>query len=184
MRELQVTSPENRTACNELFLRLAESGRRRCRREGHQEESEQATFLGNKFIDFLNGFTKYWSMKKIILSYFVPAIAATVTSVLSSFSAFAVPGDIYDGETGNGTILKITPSGTKFTFATGLNFPAEVAFDAASNVYVADINTSILKITLDGVKTNFATGFSQPWGLAFDSVGNLFLADRGLNTIF
>jgi sugar lactone lactonase YvrE len=123
-------------------------------------------------------------MKKIVFRYLAPAIAATVTSVLLSLSAFAAPGDIYDGETGNGTILKITPNSAKFTFATGLNFPVDIAFDAASNAYVADINPSILKFTLDGAKTTFATGFSQPWGLAFDSVGNLFVADRGANTIF
>ena len=66
------------------------------------------------------------------------------------------------------TIEKFTPSGVGTVFASvGLNIPGELAFDAAGNLYVANLgNNTIEKFTPGGVGSVFAsTGLSMPSGL-------------------
>jgi sugar lactone lactonase YvrE len=96
----------------------------------------------------------------------------------------AAPGDLYVVDNSvNGAIFKLTPDGTKSTFATGLVYPEGLAFDTAGNLFVADTNNSqILKFAPDGTKSTFASGLRAPFGLAFDSSGNLFVSDK--DTIF
>lgn len=77
--------------------------------------------------------------------------------------------------------------------------PADVAIDAAGNVFVSDdLNHTIRKITPDGTTTTFAgiagsaghadgapgvATFNGPTGLAFDGNGQLFVADCDNQTI-
>ena len=73
------------------------------------------------------------------------------------------------------------------------NRPADVTWDRAGNIYVADgfgPNNRIAKFTKDGnfVKTWGQTGsgqgqFNQIRGIASDSAGNLYVADAGNNRI-
>lgn len=105
--------------------------------------------------------------------------------VFLSIPAFAAPGDLFEADRGSVTIFRFNPDGSKTTFATGLTGPQALAFDAASNLFVADGNggTTIFKFTPGGIKTTFAAGLNNPSDLAFDTTGNLFEADRGSGKI-
>ena len=75
----------------------------------------------------------------------------------------------------------------------GFSYPADVTWDRAGNVYVADgfgTNNRIAKFTKDGdfVKTWGQTGsgqgqFNKIRGIAADAAGNLYVADSGNNRI-
>jgi len=75
----------------------------------------------------------------------------------------------------------------------GFSYPADVTWDRAGNIYVADgfgTNNRIAKFTKDGdfVKTWGQTGsgqgqFNKIRGIAADAAGNLYVADSGNNRI-
>src|SRR5262245_50407407 len=75
---------------------------------------------------------------------------------------------------GSGKIHKVTPSGVRTTFATGLDILTDLAFDSAGNLFVANESTTsaIYKFTPAGVRSTFASGLIGQ--LAFDKAGNLF----------
>ena len=92
----------------------------------------------------------------------------------------AAPGDLYVSDFGSGTIFRFSPTGTRTTFASGLDAPAGLAFDKSGNLFVAELGPgNILKFTPAGIKSNFAAGLDNPISLAFDTSGNLFVADTG-----
>src|SRR5436305_322839 len=112
-------------------------------------------------------------MKKPALRHLLVTVAG-LTAALLPISVPAAPGDLYEADDVSGTILKFTPARTKSTFASGLNFPAGLAFDGSGNLFEADeVSGTILKFTPAGTKSTFASGLSGPRGVAFDSSGNL-----------
>jgi sugar lactone lactonase YvrE len=117
-------------------------------------------------------------------------------------------GNVYVADTGNHRIRMISPAGQVTTLAGGsepgykdgkgsearFNYPADIAADAAGNLYVADTaNHCIRKITPEGVVTTLAGNgkpgdtdgplaeaqFRAPEGVAVDSQGNVYVADTG-----
>ena len=94
------------------------------------------------------------------------------------------------GLTGDRTIFKFAPNGTRTVFADSDQFaegeyPVGLAFDSSGNLFVS-IETftdpgadSIVVFTPNGMRVSppFATGLTFPRGLAFDSSGNLFVAE-------
>ncbi len=79
----------------------------------------------------------------------------------------------------------MTPAGAVSTFASGLDDPGGLAFDAAGNLYIAnDGNNSVSEVTPAGAVSTFvSSGLSEPDALAFDAAGNLYVANNGNNTI-
>src|SRR4029434_3039137 len=63
--------------------------------------------------------------------------------------------------------------------------PTGLAFDAAGNLYVANIGNTIERFSPIGTPLLPFTSFflNNPEGLAFDSSGNLFVANNGSDTI-
>jgi sugar lactone lactonase YvrE len=122
-------------------------------------------------------------MKKPALRHLFVTVAS-LAAALVPISVLAAPGDLYEADDASGTIFKFTPDGTKSTFASGLNGPFGLAFDASGNLFEADQNSgTILKFTPAGTKSTFASGLNFPAGLAFDGSGNLFEADEVSGTI-
>ena len=79
---------------------------------------------------------------------------------------------------------KVTPAGVVSTFASGFNDPVGLAFDAAGNLYVANVgNDTVSEVTPAGAVSTFASGFNDPNGLAFDAAGNLYVANIGNDTV-
>jgi len=120
-------------------------------------------------------------------------------------------GTLYISETFNNAIRTMTTGGAVSSYnnpglglvngqlANALFYgPANVAFDAQGNVYVADMgNNCIRKITTAGVVTTLAGNglngyadgaptvamFSSPTGVTVDAQGNVYVADRGNSLI-
>ena len=86
-----------------------------------------------------------------------------------------------------GTIVKVTPTGSRSVFATGLGNPQGLAFDANGNLFVPTmLNSSfnIMQITPAGAVSLFAENDSGgPVGLSFDSAGDLYAANANDNTV-
>jgi sugar lactone lactonase YvrE len=105
-------------------------------------------------------------------------VTALLTAVLAMLlsQATASAQNLFVSDYGAGNIYQFTPSGVQSTFATGLSYPAGIAFDAAGNLFEADAGSgNIYKFTRAGVRSTYATGLFDPYGgLAFDSAGNLF----------
>lgn len=87
-----------------------------------------------------------------------------------------------------GEIFKFSWDGKQSIFASGLNYPEDLAVDSAGNLFVVDrvcgelfCDTVIYKMTGLTVPPNgrryFASGLSNPSYLAVDKAGNLFVAD-------
>jgi serine/threonine-protein kinase len=95
-------------------------------------------------------------------SCFKEHVKPVLTVTVSTFAGSGVAGSA-DG------------SGTSASF----NLPNRVAFDAAGNLYVTDVQTSLLrKISTKGEVTTLSKGaFYLPWGLAVDTKGNIYVAD-------
>ncbi len=141
----------------------------------------------------------------------------------ASSAALSVPSGLALDSTGNlyiasgQVIRKVTPSGAISTFAGAGTYgfsgdggpavsaqlfgPANLAFDADGNLYIADTgNARVRKISPGGTISTFAgngssssatgdggpaasAGIPAPYGLAFDTSGNLYISDFVSNTI-
>ena len=89
-------------------------------------------------------------------------------------------GNVFVADRDNGSVRKITPTGTVTTLAQGYSQPNGLCVDPAGNVFVADAGSnSIEKTSPAGVITNFASGFSSPYDVTIDAAGNLYVADGG-----
>ena len=89
---------------------------------------------------------------------------------------------------GNGTddsrIIKISPSGSESTYATGLNDLQQIAMDAQGNIYCADFyGSEVDKVAAGGVVSTYLTNLTHPDGFAFDTAGNLYVAEYSLGTV-
>uniref|UniRef100_UPI001FE0E2EF NHL repeat-containing protein n=1 Tax=Spirosoma luteum TaxID=431553 RepID=UPI001FE0E2EF len=143
--------------------------------------------------------------------------AATAASLSGpSGLAFDASGNFYIADGGNQRIRKVSTAGIISTVAgTGISGfsgdggaatsaslygPADMAYDASGNLYIADIgNRRVRKVNTSGIISTVAgngfVGFSGdggaataaglyfPTGVAYDASGNLYIADANNNRI-
>src|SRR5947208_15129541 len=96
--------------------------------------------------------------------------------------AFDGVGNLYEADSGSGSIFKFAPNGTKTTFKTGLNAPESLAFDRNGNLFVGECpSCDIVKITPAGTQSLFASP-NAVGGLAFElpTVNLTNISSRGL----
>src|SRR4030095_13432816 len=132
--------------------------------------------------------TKFCLRFFVLLSQAILAVAVNAQVIYQpySFSTFAGTAGMSGSADGTGSAARFTS-------------PAEVAFDSANNLYVADTgNHTIRKITPAGVVSTFAgspgvpgsadgTGsaarFNSPIGVSVGGAGNLYVGDADNDTI-
>lgn len=108
-------------------------------------------------------------MKKYLLA------SITSISILCGFGT-AKGQNFFVAEYSGNRITEITPGGTESTFASGLNEPIGVAFDAVGNLFESDGGSgNIYKFTPGGVQSTFISGLYNPTGVVFDKAGNLYV---------
>ena len=82
------------------------------------------------------------------------------------------------------SIFRVTPSGTRETFSSGIVNPTSMAMSAEGHLYVSSRFEGIVyRVTSDGTTKPFATDLGVACGLAFGSDGTLLVGDRS-GTIF
>jgi hypothetical protein len=120
------------------------------------------------------------------------AVFAAVVLTVGAVTANGAESDLFasingTGMNGGGSIYQYTPIGVQSIFASSLSRPRGVAFDSASNLFVATTDSisgnfsgAILKIAPDGTQTTFANviGPSVSFflsGLTINTSGNVFI---------
>ncbi|MBB3842152.1 hypothetical protein FHS57_006183 [Runella defluvii] len=76
---------------------------------------------------------------------------------------------------------KVVQEGTSTTFATGLNNPVDIDYNANANVLFVSERTQgkIIKIDAQGNKSDFATGLNTPEGISYNGGSNiLYVAEN------
>jgi sugar lactone lactonase YvrE len=82
------------------------------------------------------------------------------------------------------SIFRVTPSGTRETFSSGIVNPTSMAVDAQSRLYVSSrFEGTVYRVAADGSVQPFATDLGVACGLAFSADGTLYVGDRS-GTIF
>ena len=120
-------------------------------------------------------------------------LSAALTLVALGAAQTGHAQNLFESDYDSGTIYEFTPSGTRTTFATGLNGPCALAFNSSGNLFEADGGgNTIYEFAPNGTRTTFATGLNNPYGLAFqpasapeastvfDVLGGLALGGAGL----
>lgn len=74
-----------------------------------------------------------------------------------------------------GNIIKIPPSGTAGTIASGLGNPTQLAFNSAGNLFVIISDGTVCEYTPGGRQTACFSGLNSAQSLAFDNSGNLYV---------
>jgi sugar lactone lactonase YvrE len=126
-------------------------------------------------------------LNKMTQNRFLGGAVCAGTLLLMASSAPAQNLFVSDYSAGN--VYEYTPGGVQSTFASGLDHPLGMAFDAAGNLFVANTaqnsgdQGSITEISRAGQQSTFASGL-DPIALAFNNTGNLFVADYNSGNIY
>ena len=82
------------------------------------------------------------------------------------------------------SIFRVTPSGIRETFSSGIVNPTSMAIDPENRLYVSSrFEGTVYRVAPDGSVEPFATDLGVACGLAFASDGTLYVGDRS-GTIF
>ncbi|MEN9867229.1 MAG: hypothetical protein RL748_2819, partial [Pseudomonadota bacterium] len=94
-------------------------------------------------------------------------------------------GNLVVSNHGDGTLVKVSPTGLITPFISGLSHPMGLAVDGVGNIYVANNGeNNIIKVAPDGSKSVYATGLLGPADLKFDANGVLFVSVPAENSLY
>jgi uncharacterized protein (TIGR03437 family) len=94
-----------------------------------------------------------------------------------------VSGGLINTVAGNG-IIGFSGDGGPAVQAS-LDYPLNLAFDSANNLYIADwLNSRIRKVGTNGTISTYAQLPGNVWGLVFDSAGNLYASDESNSIVY
>ncbi len=66
-----------------------------------------------------------------------------------------------------------------------LDYPLNMAFDSAGNLYIADwLNSRVRRVALNGTISTYAQLPGNVWGLVFDPAGNLYASDEQHSIVY
>src|SRR5471030_2016145 len=98
----------------------------------------------------------------------VIVLLAGAMQFMFTSSARATAGDLFVTDSVTNSIVAYSTDGTMRTFASGLDNPQGLTFDAIGYLYVADMGSgNIYKYAADGTRTTFVSGLIGPVGLSF-----------------
>jgi hypothetical protein len=99
------------------------------------------------------------------------AVSSFAGSSKTSGLVFDNSGMLYAADKGTNSLNRISATGKLTAFATGLNQPFALAYDATFGDFYVTTGSAISKVSAAGVVTAFVSGVGNPYGLAFDTVG-------------
>jgi hypothetical protein len=111
-------------------------------------------------------------------------VAATLLLSAVGAAAQAPTPNLFVSCPGNNSIVEISPNGTASTFTSGLDAPADLAFDNAGNLFEADEGSGDVyefvnnNGTLSTTPVLYASGLDKPYGLAIGLLG-LYVSEYG-----
>ena len=115
---------------------------------------------------------------------------AVCAGVVLLMASSAEAQNLFVSDMASGNICEFTPSGVQSTFATGLGYPAGLAFNSAGDLFEADdASGNIYKFTPGGVRSTFFVqgtpgGVDPVVGMAFNNVGDLFATDFVFGNVY
>jgi sugar lactone lactonase YvrE len=82
------------------------------------------------------------------------------------------------------SIFRVSPSGTRDTYSSGIVNPTSMAFSSDGHLYVSSrFEGTVYRVAADGSSIPFATDLGVACGLAFADDGTLYVGDRS-GTVF
>ncbi len=116
--------------------------------------------------------------------------AASAQMAEPYFVSVDASGNLYIADHGNGSVRRVSPSGTITTAAagfpiSGMSGPYGVAADGGGNLYITDGMFRVHRVSPGGTidDVTVGAGLSAPFGLAMDASDNLYIADMGRNRV-
>jgi DNA-binding beta-propeller fold protein YncE len=112
-------------------------------------------------------------------------VCSSVSAQNLFVSGYGCSGEILKDPPACGRIFRFTSGGQQSIFVSGMNYPGDLAFDGAGNLFAVECEPcwtphpshAIYKINPVGGRTRFASGLTYSPFLAADQAGNLFVAD-------
>ena len=92
--------------------------------------------------------------------------------------AFDAAGNLFVAVHGDSNVLKITPDGTRSTYASDIFRPSGLAFDGNGNLFVASGapgSGNVVKVGPDGTKSVIAS-VANPYAMVIDAFSNLYVS--------
>ncbi|MGH9262435.1 MAG: hypothetical protein ACRD08_21455, partial [Acidimicrobiales bacterium] len=86
-------------------------------------------------------------------------------------------GDVFIGDVIGGRVVRVSGQGAVTTFATGIQSPFGIAFDAFGQLLVASGDGAVYRVSPQGQATRFITDAGAPFWIAVGPDGRIWLSD-------
>lgn len=86
-------------------------------------------------------------------------------------------GDLFVGDLSGARVLRVSSQGAVTTFASAIDAPLQLAFDAFGNLLVTTLSSGVYRVTPQGQATRFISDVGFPFGIAVAPDGRIWIAD-------